>query len=220
MKENSIFEETLKEYIFKGNSEERKKNFEIVWGIWENFEKIKEDMRKKVVKIIIDTLKKDYEDKGYEIKVEPEFLEGKKCKGVYLFKKDWKDGEDFILAYGIEPQGEKHRLILFGIKKFDDKKPFEGDWRKTKPQGYELLQKIEEKFKGLEGKKDISEWWIIFNFYDHPYKNLDQKEVYLKMLEDNGYEDVALHYTEKLKELINSTEDLVDEFVKKYIKAS
>jgi len=55
------------------------------------------------------------------------------------------------------------------------------------------------KLKGLVGNCKISEWWVIYKDYDNPYNNLNQKEIYLKMLEDGGYEEIAQYYVNKLE---------------------
>jgi len=136
MKKNRIFEKILEDYLFEGTAEERKEKFEIAWRISKNFEKIKKNMRKKVVEVIVSSLKRNFPN--YEIKIEPEFLmesgflkgkktkKGGKTKGVYLYKKAWQIGDKYIFSYGIEPQEENHSNIIFGIKKSNDKIPFEG----------------------------------------------------------------------------------------------
>jgi len=221
--------ELIKNYLLeKGVSEEeRKKRFKIAWDIWKNFEYILFELKQDFLKSFIRKIENSKEFKDYKIFVHPTLLNVDKGKGrLCISKKDWILGNDYeigILCYSIGAYYEKIFDLYYGITKYDENKPFSGNWMNTKIQKVlnpEILTILDEIYNKLGGKEkgwksdayDIAWKWL--DLFDK--NDFDSHTSLLPGKTMNGINTLF----DELVELKNSTEELIDEFVEIYKKVN
>ncbi len=188
--------------------EEIKQNFEIGWDIWENFEDIKKQIRKKVVNKLYENLKEKY--KEYEI-INKGFLEGERYGRIYLYPQYWQRDKknNPLFSYAFEYNKYNYSDILYGIAKEDDNNPYTGKI----PENFNELKEIQEK---LNNKFIPSEYYLVWRFFEEPYKGMLQREFYYKVFDN--IESVISYYINELESLIKMTKNNIDQFIEEYKK--
>lgn len=212
---NYLFEEGLKD-------EERKIRFEIAWDIWENLEKIKFEIKRKLMRELFERLKNSEEFKGYEI-VNLGLIDGEKWDHFEIFKPTWKtdEGENGILHYALEAGQTRICNLYIGISKLDEGIPFNGNWQKTSDINKNLLEKLGKIYETLGGDNagwKVSEWWIVWRYLEEPYKGMWQKEFYTQIITFSGREKALDYLFNQFVILKRATEKLIDEFIEIYKK--
>jgi len=205
----------IESYIFdeKVSKKEQMERFNIAWDIRYNFESIMLNMRKKLFKTVRDIIKSSKKFEGYYIK-DLGFLEGEKYQPLCIYKKNWIFNGDALLSYSIEAESNGFINVFFGIRKQDGDKgvPFKGSYPDNKKLK-EFVDKIRDQFRGK-----FSDWWIVYKNFDSYYTKTWEQKLYMEIIE-KGYQGVAEYYFNKLLQLKESTEHLIDEFVKLYDNA-
>jgi len=217
--------EIIKNYLLDESLsvDERKERFGIAWDIWENLEKIRKEMRKKVLVTLVNRIKESQEFSGYEIK-DDGLLDGQKWKVLRIYKSSWflpKIGVP--LSYAIEAEKHNYYDLYLGIVKWDDEEgiPFRGNWKNVRKIPFkwkEILSGVFEKLEKFSKGWKISDWWIAWKYFDSYYAGMWRREFYLEIIE-RGYDAVAEYYFREFLKLKEATEELLDSFIDEYKKS-
>jgi hypothetical protein len=214
------------DYIFgSGGKTEWKERFEIAWDVWETFEEIRKEIRKRVIESLYKQLKENSEFKDYEI-TDLGLREGKKWQSLILYKQNWllnPTDTKPVLGYAIEADRHNYYHLYYGIIKYDNDKgvPFKGKWEEANiPEEWKKVFALMK--ESLYEPWRTGDWWIVWRYFDKYYSGMWQKEFYEEIINrsnnsiDDGCKEVAKYYVERLVDLKNRTEHLIDEFVRLY----
>ena len=223
--------EIIKNYLLDESLpvDERMERFKIAWDVWENFENIKEDMRRKLANEIVRQLNsKEFADflqrKDYEMVNLGLETKGMSGYPIKVFKRSWKAKQGEVpLFYALEflrGQWPYFLNLTMGIRKQDNLNPFRKNWQSSESelsleQNYilkEVMLLLENEFKM---KWNISDWWIAFCNFDS-YGNewtMWKRKFYEKFFTGKGLEDAAQFYVSQFRKLIEVTETVLDKFI-------
>jgi hypothetical protein len=221
--------EIIKNYLLdeKIPVEERKERFKIAWDLWENFESIKEDIRRELAVKMVEQLNSDEFLRDYEIKDFGFETKGKAGCPIIVFKHAWsKNQSEPLLFYSLEfwrSQWPYFWGLHFGIQKKDNLSPFEGNWRcsELSPALRDVLNRIMSRLEDEFNKKwYTNDGWIAyldFNSYGDEW-TMWKREFYERFFSEEKFEDslekTARFYVEEFKKLIRVTEREIDNLIK------
>lgn len=192
----------------KINAEERKERFEVAWDIWEHFEEAQQQLK---VKLFRDIEVKIYKEFGDEYFINNRIISCNKHNPMKIFKKKWADNENIgVFNYAIEADHNKIINTYHGIKRFRKKEKIRGE--------DEVLNALREINGGY--KEDFQDWWVGWLYPPEPYKGMWQKEFFLEILDENTRNRVIDYFVNKLVEVKDRTEHLIDKVVDEFKNVS
>jgi len=212
--------EIIKNFLLDENisPEIRRERFEIAWDIRNSLDEIKKLLRRKVFESVVEKLRNIDSFRDYK-KIDKGFLRGEKWGNFILYKENWVMYDEPIISYAIEMEIQKFYNIYYGIKKQNDRNPFNGKW--TSSSLFEGLKNILYTLRGILNNWKVSDWWIFWKYFDGFYalRSLeDEYEFYIRLINSStlqkGISSLADYYVQKLEELKELTEDYLDEFVR------
>ena len=220
--------EIIKNYILDEtiSVNERKDRFEIAWDIHENFESIKEDMRRMLATKIASRINTDeFLSKNYEVINFGFETEGKVGYPIAVFKPAWKRNQDepplFFALEFIRSQGPYFLNLHFGIKKKSELEPFEGSWKNLSSTLRDVLTGIIIRLENEFGKKWlISDQWIAYLNFDTYGDNwtMWKREFYQNFFSkekiEDSLEELSQFYVKEFKKLVQITENDIDNFLR------
>ncbi|SMC10073.1 hypothetical protein [Nitratiruptor tergarcus] len=190
--------------------------FQKYWNIEEEFENIKKEIRKEVMKALIKKLKQHY-----DVIYAEEFLSGEKLQPLFISYDKYL--ENLNVDYAIESDKPNFLKLRLGIRAdfCDEKKPMDKIIQITKNKEYQkqvihkfypnfesaedLINKIKREAKIYFGENiDEKPCWLVTGHFKSYYGDNSQKEFYLEILE-KGFEEVANVYLEEIKDFIMKT---------------
>jgi len=218
--------ELIKNYLLdeKISEEERKERFEIAWDIEENFERIKFELRQKLIKELKQKIEQSEGFRDYII-INRGLIEGEKYGTLFIFKKNWLLSPESknigILNYAFEAEISGISDLCIGIVKQDNdnKIPFKGNWQKQDDIEHELLNNINQIYNALGGSPKgwkVSEWWIAWKYLHSFYRGMWQREFFLQIITERGFKQALDYLFSELVELKKLTEKFIDNFVETY----
>jgi hypothetical protein len=204
--------EIIKKYILGDglSMKEKKERFEIAYDIYKNFDYIQENVVKKVMESVVKKLKEEFESNeslsDYKISGASEFFSGKKGRDLSIYKKKWSREGETLITYYIGADGSNFDRLYFGF------------WSPKKIDYESLaLNKWKKRFNNFLENKEFKKEKILLCWkrFDDKYFKFP-KDFYFDFI-DNGADAVASYYVKELLSLIETTEELLDDFVKEYI---
>ena len=218
-----IDRKVIEDYLLDKNvcEKERKERIEVAWML-RVLPDIFKKMREQVFQTLVKMLTNSKEFAQYE-KHDEEFSKGVEDASFLLNKENWKVEGMPVLYFGIGFNNNDFKVVYYGISKNEKNYPFEGNWKNNNTTlQRELRNKLDKIFRSLPkltANWDVDEWWVAYRYFDDPYKFEVGKEVeFYKKVSEDGYQQVAKYYFDKLVELKNATESLIDDFVCEYKK--
>ncbi len=214
--------ELIKSYLLEEgvSEEERKRRFEIAWDIWQNFDDILFELKQDFLETFVRKVKKSKEFRDYEV-VDFGLINGEK-RPMCIFKRSWifEDYNEYgIFNYVIGSAQKKIYYLFYGIMKYDENKPFKGNWKRATVRKeidsdlVTVLNRIYNKLGGKEYRWEVDSYYIAWRWLDLFDKNDFDSNIYLLHERNMNWTDILF---DELVELKNSTEELIDEFVEIY----
>ncbi len=210
----------IRTYILDNNIsvDEQLERFEIAWDVWENFEKVKRYIRKMVFDALFERFRSDRYFTGYCVN-DLGFLGGEKFGTLILYKENWlMNNENFVVGYAIESENRDFINICYGIKKYSKFYPFEGSWTKENiPESWKnIFENMFEKMERLMPGWMVNDHYLIWRWFDSHYRHTWQKSFYIEVIK-SGSDAVVDYYFKRVLELKDATEELIDEFITKFL---
>ncbi len=228
----------LKNFLFDESvsPEERRQRLKLAYFTWEAMDVITFKMRKKVMTLLIDKIRKSEEFSDYKI-VDKGLSKGINNRPLCIFRKEWchEDGNPLIY-YTLETLRPNILDLLIGIKKYSSELPFEGNW-KTRfcflpVEAISILCELHNTLLSSNTWREVgemswwweSEWevggcglsdrgqWIVWKLF-YPRYRMRFKAFYLEIIE-KGYDSVVDYYFTVLRCLKNATESFIDKLIK------
>ncbi len=172
-------------------------------------ESVKYELRKKVVLAIAEKLENSEILKKLGLIIDDE--EFKNEGFLLLYQREWIvdsiDKNEPILSFAIDFMQYDYIDMYYGIAKFDENHPY----KNQEIDNYPILEEI----KRINNDMKISNWYLIWKYFNKNYNGWRDKEFYLDVLK-NGVDKVADYYVDTFVKFVEKNIDLVDKFVQEY----
>ena len=207
--------------------EEKEERFMMGWRIVEEFNSIREEMKRQTMKAFVEALKASPNFKAYQVEAE-EFLEVGGTLRVY--KEAWRAGGDVpIFFYALEVEIYAFEGLVPGIRKQDESVPFEGDWRKDWCDLFDEARRIlcetwrafseawsrsEEEWARTSARWSDPQWIVNQHIFPRTYR-MEGVHFYTMLLH-RGAEAVAEDYVHMFVTIKDATEKYLDQLATVY----
>ncbi|GEM_PF-570333 len=206
------FEEFV-DYIKENNNEcyqiFQKENVDQV--VNDRKESVKYELRKQVVLKIAEKLENSETLKKLGLIIDDE--EFKNEGFLLLYQREWIvdsiDKNEPILSFAIDFMQYDYINMYYGIAKFDENHPY----KNQEIDNYPILEEI----KKINNDMKISNWYLIWKYFNKNYNGWRDKEFYLDVL-NNGVDKVADYYVDTFVKFIEKNITLIDKFIEEYKK--
>lgn len=191
--------EIIKNFILPKDEELSKNRFAIAWAVHQNFEEIKLQLKREMLKELKNRLKDAF---GNGWKIEEDKIEDLgKFAYLMIYKDSWKD----MIGYAIQSDEQGFLNPYFGMARKDE----DAEYEKRRNE-----DKIIANVRGIfPNCNEPNKWWICTQSADC-YKGMVDKDFCLELLTKSGKEKFIKYFVENLLKLQKATEKLLDDWVK------